>query len=70
MKQDPIVEETRKVRQAIETECDNDPAKYAERLHEVEKQYASRLVRRKPVAALRVAEGHAGYGGNGEGADA
>ena len=65
MVNDPIVEEVRRVRKAIEAACDNDPAKYAERLRQVELKYAERLVRRgpQPVLAMpRVAEGKATYG--------
>lgn len=65
MVNDPIVEEVRKVRKAIEAACDNDPLKYAERLRQVELKYADRLVRRGPKPALpipAVAEGKAPYG--------
>jgi len=62
MKQDMLVEEVRQVRRNIDAECGNDPRKYAERLHAVERAYASRLTRRQPVAALRVAEERVAYG--------
>jgi len=65
MVNDPIVEEVRRIRKAIETACDNDPVKYAEHLRQVELKYADRLVRRRPQPALampRVAEGKATYG--------
>ena len=65
MVNDPIVEEVRKVRKAIEAACDNDPAKYAERLRQVELKYADRLVRRGPKPTLpvpAVAEGKVPYG--------
>lgn len=64
MVNDPIVEEVRKVRKAIEAACDNDPLKYAERLRQVELKYADRLVRRGPKPALpipAVAEGTVTY---------
>jgi hypothetical protein len=65
MGNDPIVEEVRKVRKAIEAACDNDPVKYAEHLRQLELKYANRLVRLGPKPALRtlvVAEGKTTYG--------
>jgi hypothetical protein len=65
MVNDPIVEEVRKVRKAIEAACDNDPVKYAEHLRQVELKYADRLVRLGPKPALHVpavAESKATYG--------
>jgi hypothetical protein len=65
MVNDPIVEEVRKVRKAIEAACDNDPVKYAEHLRQVELKYTDRLVRRDPKPVLpipAVAEGKVPYG--------
>jgi len=65
MIKDPVVEEVRRVRKAIEAACGNDPVKYAEHLRQVEQKYADRLVRLGPKPALRtraVAEGKAAYG--------
>jgi hypothetical protein len=65
MVNDPIVEEVRKVRKAIEAACDNDPVKYAEHLRQVELKYTDRLVRPGPKPALpilAVAEGKVPYG--------
>ncbi len=50
---DPVVEEVRKVRHQIDAEYP-DMKRYFEHLHELEKKYAHRLVRRSPQAALRV----------------
>lgn len=52
MIRDPIVEDVRAVRKAIETECGNDSAKYREHLRKLEQKYASRLVSRAPKPAL------------------
>ena len=41
---DPLIDEVRAVRQAISDEVGHDLARLAERLREVEKQYASRIV--------------------------
>jgi len=65
MVSDPIVEEVRKVRKAIEAACDSDPAKYAKHLRQVELKYADRLVRRGSKPALpipAVADGKVSYG--------
>ncbi len=65
MVNDPMVEEVRKVRKAIEAACDNDPVKYDEHLRQLELKYADRLVSRKPkpaLARLVVAEDKPPYG--------
>jgi hypothetical protein len=49
---DPVVEDVRAVRKAIEIEYGNDPAKYRERLCRLERKYASCLVSRVPKPAL------------------
>ena len=62
---DPIVEEVRSVRKAIEAECGNDPTKYLEHLRKLERKYASRLVSRGPkpvLTAAHVAEERDSYG--------
>ena len=62
---DPIVEEVRSVRKAIEAQCGNDRMEYLERLHNLERKHASRLVCRRPKPALaqaHVAEEHEPYG--------
>ena len=46
--EDPIVEETRKIRRDIESEFDNDPKKYLDHVYEAQKQHGSKLVRRHP----------------------
>ena len=46
---DPIVEEVRDIRSQLMKECDNDFDKLAERLAEIEKQHADKVVHRKPV---------------------
>jgi hypothetical protein len=59
------VEEVRKARREIEAACQNDPRKYYERLLEMQKEFASRLVRRVPKPALAshcVAESGPKYG--------
>ena len=45
---DPIVEETRRIRQQIEQEFDHDTQKYLEHVYDAQKQHGSRLVRREP----------------------
>lgn len=50
---DPIVEEVRRVRRAIEAECDDDLAKICQHLRDAEKALGSRLVNRGPVRLER-----------------
>ena len=52
MIRDPIVEDVRAVRKAIEEQCGNDRAKYQEHLSKLERKYASRLVSHAPKPAL------------------
>ena len=52
MIRDPIVEEVRAVRKAIEAECGSDRKKYQEHLRKIEQKYASRFVSRSPKPAL------------------
>ena len=51
MHQDDIVEEVRKVRREIETECDG-PQAFFERMVKLQERYKDRLVRRTPRKAL------------------
>ena len=55
MNRDPIVEEVRAARKEIEAHFQNDAGKYFEHLQRIQKQYASRLVRRKSKPALAMA---------------
>ena len=52
MVRDPIIEEVRQVRHAIEAVCEDDPEKYYEHLQEVQDRYPERVVRRAPKPAL------------------
>jgi hypothetical protein len=45
---DPIVEETRRIRQQIEEEFGHDPQKYLDHVYEAQKQHGDNLVRRQP----------------------
>ena len=71
MKEDPVVEEVRAVRKAIESACGGNRELFAQRLRALEAGIESRLVRREPKARVRrnrVAEAGAKYGsGAGEG---
>lgn len=53
MLRDPIIEEVRKVRHKIETDCENDPQKYYKHIQQVQEKYRNRLVQRKPKPALK-----------------
>ncbi|MBN2129635.1 MAG: hypothetical protein JW741_09065 [Sedimentisphaerales bacterium] len=45
---DPIVEETRRIRRQIEEEFGHDPQKYLDHVYEAQKQHGDKLVRRQP----------------------
>ena len=53
MLRDLIVEEVRQVRHKIEAECENDPQRYYDHIQQVQEQYRTRLVQRKPKPALK-----------------
>lgn len=55
MYQDPIIKEIRDIRHEIEKNCNNDSQEYYEYLRKIQKQYAERLVCRKPKPALKLA---------------
>jgi hypothetical protein len=44
MWQDPIVEETRKIRREIESECGNDFERLAAKAVEIQRRYSQRLI--------------------------
>ena len=50
---DPIIEEVRKVRHRIESECEDDPQKFFEHIQQVQEKYRNRLVQRKPKPDLK-----------------
>ncbi len=53
MLRDLIVEEVRQVRHEIEAECEDDPQRYYDHIQQVQEQYRTRLVQRKPKPALK-----------------
>jgi hypothetical protein len=53
MSKDPIVEEVRQVRRQIEAEHGRDPQAYYEHLLRLQENWKERLVRRRPVPALK-----------------
>ena len=53
MKNDPIVQEIRKIRHRIERECQYDPEKYFQRLQTSQEKLVERLVCRKPKPLIR-----------------
>lgn len=48
MIKDPIVDEIRQTRIAIDRECNNDPKVYFEHIVKLQNRYKKRLVRRRP----------------------
>jgi hypothetical protein len=53
MFRDPFVEEVRKVRHKIESDCNNDAQKFFEHIQQVQEKYRHRLVQRKPKPDLK-----------------
>lgn len=53
MMQDPIIKEIRNIRKNIESEYLNDSQKYFEHLRDLQEQFRTRLVCRKPKPSLR-----------------
>ena len=53
---DPIIEEVRKLRHKIESECEDDPQKFFEHIQQVQEKHRNRLVRRKPKPDLKKAK--------------
>jgi hypothetical protein len=60
MTNDPIVQEVRKIRHTIERECQQDPAKYFQRLQASQEKLAGRLVCRQPKPLITVDQKKAG----------
>ena len=52
MIRDPLVEEIRRIRKALDAECNNDARAFFEHVQEFQKKYASRLGRRQPKPGL------------------
>lgn len=67
MWEDPIIEETRRIRREIESECDNNFDRLLENAVEIQKKYSNRLVSRlfesrketEPAPVVRVKKGGA-----------
>ena len=57
MFRDPIIEEVRKVRHKIESDCEDDPQKFYEHIRQAQEKYRNRLVQRKPKPDLKKREG-------------
>ena len=53
MKNDPIVQEIRENRKAIEARYKDNPREYFTHLQEYQQQYQKRLVRRQPKPQIR-----------------
>jgi len=48
MARDPVVDEVRRVRMQIDSECEEDSEKYFAYFQRLQRQYGERLVRRSP----------------------